>query len=205
MKIKNNILIYKNRILLILSIFLLCLYVFSIYSYAIYDDIIDNNSVYSLIISDARSRWDSEGMILTKSDNETGYYKLYVYDTSKITATFTDNCLKYTCSGFTRLDYLYYTKEGHFISKYNNDTLSSGGQKVYNTTTEDYLYSRLTIYDNNGNVVNPYQPVLFQITQVEQIPEMITKIMKVIIPVGLVVLSVVLLIYLIKSVISHMI
>lgn len=187
----------KNKIVPILLILLMFLFLFSVKSYASYDEILENNEIYSKIITDARSRWDSEGMILTKSDNETGYYKVYVYDTSKITATFVDNCLKYTCTGFTRLDYLYYTEEGVFISKYNDDTLSSG-TKTYGTTNNDYLYSRLVIYDNEGNVVNPYSPVLFQITEVVQIPEMIAKVMTVIIPVGLVVLSIGLLIYLIR-------
>ncbi len=190
----------KNKIIFILPIMLVFLCFFSINSYANYDEILENNDIYSKIITDARSRWDSQGMILTKSDNETGYYKVYVYDTSKIKATFVDNHLEYICTGFTRLDYLYYTEEGVFISKYNGDTLSSGS-KTYNTTIEDYLYSRLIIYDDKGDTVNPYQPVLFQITQVEQIPEIVIRTMKMIIPVGLVVLLIGLLIYVIKSVI----
>lgn len=191
----------KNKVFPIILILLMFLFLFSVKSYASYDEILENSEIYSKIIIDARSRWDSEGMILAKSDNETGYYKVYVYDTSKITATFVNNCLKYTCTGYTRLDYLYYTEEGAFISKYNADTLSSGGQKIYETTINDYLYSRLVIYDNEGNVINPYQPVLFQIAEVEQIPEMIAKVMTVIIPVGLVILSIGLLIFLTRWVI----
>lgn len=67
-------------------------------------------------------------------------------------------------------------------------------------------YSKLDIYGLDGTIFFQKTPLAYQIpaiTEVNQVPEVIVGILKVIIPVGLIVLSVGFLIYLIKSVISR--
>ncbi len=82
------------------------------------------------------------------------------------------------------------------------------------TTNVTRIVSKCKIISTSSNIYtdNSYNKIFFQptplvqittITQVEELPKIITKVMKVIIPIGLVILLIGLLIYVIKSVISR--
>lgn len=86
--------------------------------------------------------------------------------------------------------------------KWNNAITSSR-----NSNIREIYYSTVNIYDSDLNVVFTATPqvIIPEITQVEELPKIITKTMKVIIPVGLTILSMVLIIFLIRWVILQMI
>lgn len=139
--------------------------------------------------------------IICSIDN--GYIS-YMLDGSKVTISVNENDkIQFDSKGFTRNVSYYYDKEGNYLRYDNSTTMNSGTKILTEHTPQNYLYSSVEIYNSRGEKVNPYQPVLFQITQTEQILEIMKRTMKMIIPTGLVILSIGLLIYLIKSVISR--
>lgn len=85
------------------------------------------------------------------------------------------------------------------------------GQKENPTFQHAYIiYSTMDITDNNGNVVFSGAPVTVEqvtiptITQAQEIPQAMSKVLQMIIPIGLIVFFSGLLIYLVRLVISRM-
>ena len=86
----------------------------------------------------------------------------------------------------------------------------SGTDGLVRNTLVDFILSTNDIYNEDGTIFFQKTPLLEQqvveimeITQVEEIPKAIAEVMKMIIPIGLVVLSAVLIIYLVHLVISR--
>lgn len=195
--LRNNKVAKKVIFIIILSfIFIFCL--FSKILANSYND----NEIINKIVNHLKSQNES-GNVVCYSSKENSKYEVFCFDTTKVTASFNElNQLVLRTNGFTRLGIRYYSEEGEFISKDSSKTLSGTDYITFEKTSNlYYLYSDNPIYDSNGNIVNPYQPVLFQIQETGQIPEIMAKTIKMIIPTGLIVLSIGLLIYVVKSVI----
>lgn len=79
-----------------------------------------------------------------------------------------------------------------------------------NTPIVKILYSNYDIYDDNGNLVFHQAPVTVEqvtipeITQAKEIPQAMTEVMKILLPVGLIIFGIGLLIYLMRLVIYRM-
>lgn len=188
----------QNKLFIILTISLFIILNFTnVFAYTY-----SENELYEKMMLNAKDsfKWNKAGFCLMFNSDNT--YTVYAYDYTKCVFSFnSDDNLIITFTDTTRI-YCYFYNENGDRSSSSNFEQSNGEFSVFKQyTSKNYLCCNLDLLDVNGNIVNPYQPVLFQITQVEQIPEMIIRMMKMIIPIGLVVLSIGLLIYVIKSVI----
>ena len=168
---------------------------------------VDIETVKNTIVNDLNNRGENWAGRLVAYHEDQGVFYGFKYGTpTPCKALFNaNNKLIIQFSAFGRVHVFTYTITGEYIDRIENYTQSSGS-KEYNITPNDYIYSSHEVYNINGELVNPYQPVLAQIpaiTEVAQIPEIMGKIIQVIIPVGLAVFGTGLLIYLIRSVISR--
>ena len=81
-----------------------------------------------------------------------------------------------------------------------NDYLFPNGISTYNTISSDYPESEVVF---QGAPVTVEQVTIPKIQQVEEIPQMMGQVMKILIPIGLIVFSIGLVIYLTRLVISR--
>lgn len=94
---------------------------------------------------------------------------------------------------------------------YTNTSIMTGSANCINSFLDrdsfSFLYSSIDVYDYGGNLVfqgAPHQGVVIQgIQQVEEIPQMMGQVMKILIPIGLIVFSIGFVIYLTRLVISR--
>lgn len=84
------------------------------------------------------------------------------------------------------------------------------GFAISNVTLDNILYTNFDLLDLDGNVVFPKAPqrveqiTIMGIQQVEEIPQIMTEVMKMIIPIGLVIFGIGLVIFLVRLVILRM-
>lgn len=103
-------------------------------------------------------------------------------------------------SGENLTEFRYYFENNKWVCR------DSGTDGLVRNSVVDYILSTSDIYNENDTIFFQKTPLfkgvqVVEITQVEEIPKAIAETMKTIIPIGLVVLSIFLMIYLIRLVI----
>lgn len=137
----------------------------------------------------------------------------------------------YCITEYVGSDFAYYKQSGKYIYAYNSEGVAITNSSYYNTYKSNNQNANCTFTVTNGKnsadnnyityfggstdtiyleddtiffqVAPPLEVQLVEITQVEEIPKAIAEVLEMIIPIGLVVLSVVLIIYLVQLVISR--
>lgn len=206
----------KNKIFIILSIFILLLSFLTSSCFA-YDVIDKNENTYT--IPDYFSNYKyiffisaSFGQYVYFS-NTPFYFKQI--DGAIYCCPLNDECSFYKISVGTTINSLF--------NNYSIEDIESSFRKLcisnsvfYSGTTERFLNDmvfsvNVNVLDSDDNVVfqgapRPVEQVTIpEITQVAEIPQVITQIMKIIIPIGLIVLSIGFVIYLVRLVTSRVI
>lgn len=211
---KENI--FTHKFLPILSILILISFIFINNCFAYSEEFTYNDTNYIYYIPEGayNSFLESEQYksgkynYLLSCDNGTCriYFWLKTQDV-KIYQTTKDN---YYNSNISDYGCLYYTvsENGGNLSLQNSNA-TSFHNSAYSSGNKIYMFTNVTVYtDSSCSKVFFYQPVqvvtIPALETAEQVPEAMRTALKMIIPVGLIVLSMVLLIYLIKSVISRM-
>lgn len=188
--LKKNIFIHRFFFIFTLSFFILC--VFSLKCFAVDFTIGDNVLSFGDLPTEVEN---FEYWVLIRDRDVDPYYSLYCSD-SPITFDNNNSCLHGT--NLTR----YCARLGAGWRKLAWECSSYGlpdSNYVFTITNHnimDYNNSSETFFQKPPLVVQ-----LMEITQVEEIPKVIAEVLKLIIPIGLVVLSVVLIIYLVRLVI----
>ena len=92
--------------------------------------------------------------------------------------------------------FIYKSEDG----KYYSETSSSGLASFYQIS-ENLLYSNFDIKDKDGTVVfqKPVLQVVVELETIQELPTLVKRLMIIILPVGLIVFSAVLLIFLVRS------
>lgn len=204
--LKNNILAHKFLLIIVFAFFIL--FIFTIDCFA-------TDNYYQE--SDIPKCFD----IATKylKDNNIKYYNYFVcYEIDTTNGGYAINflflisndCTCYIESGENPriVSNHTYLIQFHKEANYN---ISNLVLKDYSSTTKwnyakDIKYSSFDIMNSNGTIFFQKTPLLqgvqvVGVTQVEEIPKAITEVLKMIIPIGLVVLSIFLVIFLVRLVI----
>jgi len=216
--------LFKNKLFIVLSLFIILITFISSSCFASYHSNVDNNSI---VVSDGNGYEHT----ITLSEEQMSYpykalYLTYVPD------VFCNVSLVLSSSPFYFKNYKlqYYDEEVHTVYYYDFSggssertftdfsnipisSFSSTSSDVSNSSW-DYShfsgYSTVDIYDTNDNLVFQAPPhqveavTIPAIQQVEEIPQGMTQVLQVIIPIGLIVLSIGLVIYLMRLVIYRM-
>lgn len=195
----------KSKLFIILSAFLLCINIFVVSSFA-----------------SVSFNFEGADYSLDNSVTENFSYYFVLRTTTSYYLTFASNSpfIMYEgISSFThKKSMIVKTLDGsNFYTSYLSSKPSSNVELEYNTTNMDawtssfdFVYSNANIVDDNGNMVFQVAPVTVEqvtipeITQVEEIPHIMNKVLEMIIPIGLIVFFVGLLIYLVRLVILRM-
>lgn len=204
----------NNKFLIVFTLIIIFLLLFITNSFASYDFTTPDGVEYSC--PDLPSDFTEDTIFLITTTGN-GYYYILKFDS----VPYDNKIYRYYDGKGTTLDsvnYYYYSSEG-VIGTYdiyyneNHKNYISLATNRQNITSYDILYRLSLVYSSHFNVYNENNTIFFQktplqqtlqvveITQVEEIPKAIAQTLKTIIPVGLVVLSIFLVIYLTKSVI----
>ena len=191
----------KNKIFIFL--FLSILLLFSSTSYASFEVEIDNNFVSLPDLPDVFGDKDEhafDGYLIIKGSVPYSYdnslYHLYVYNSDKVLA----NNKNFDLTNYGSTMYTY-----HLI---DNNWKSFGTNNEFNFYFDTYsYYTSNDIYDTSGELVfqgAPAQVVKIPgIQQVEEIPQVMEQVLRILIPIGLIVFLIGLVIYLTRLVISR--
>ena len=195
----NNILFKILPCLLIAMYAVMCLYGSTVCA----TDVTVDDYTYTLPIEISNKKYvliykENYNVIIFASDDEFHYQANYNFNQGAIISNTTNN-MKYL-NVFSKND-LYKISDISFYS--NTSCLNGAPVDKFDTIT----FCNFDLKDKDGNVVfQGASPELAGVTipaiqSAEEIPQAIIKTMKVVIPVGLVILGIGLVIYLIKSVI----
>lgn len=209
----------KNFILKFLFIFLaflFCFFIFSTNSKASYD-FTYNNVDYKLNLPDAVDESKVSNVIVHMNSNK-NIFTFYIFYFSNVRlACDSRTYFFYTTDGTPLKNYYeysficsYYINENSFSGVYRISDLNVDTSTTVKFATSDYriLYSTCDVYDINlENLVFPGSLPVLEAVEVQklqiiqEIPEIIIKMIRMIIPVCLVIFSTLLLVYLIQLVI----
>ena len=205
---------FTHIFLPILAVFILVLNIFSIYSFGSSTINIDGSDY---TVSDFISQFKNLVIITDRNSFFTIIFSdcSFFYDND---SDYNHCCVRYNASEDMPF-YAYYSNsfddinfskklsslnsDAFALSKFTDNSLSFSGRYNY-----DYIiYSNHDVYDNEGNILFQSAPqeveqvTIPAISQVGEIPVVMTTAMKIIIPIGLIVLSIGLVIYLMQLVI----
>lgn len=191
MKVKNKLLIFVITFLVLL--------IFSTSSFASFD--FDYNSIeYSF--TDLPTDLGEYYAIV---DDGNGYYSIFygetaiTYDNDGRNLLYSENIKRYLMNGTNGT---WSNATSGIYSGGKGDHAYQVGTVIYSSHNIYYKNDSETIFFQKAPIVQEYQMTV--ITTVTQLPEIVVGVTKVIIPVCLAILSMVLVIYLIKSVTSRM-
>jgi len=189
--------ILKNKILIILSIFLIL--IFNLYTFCFAADVTIEDTNYQL--SDFVSSYYNKSIVMYRF-NETCFFLFLsdtplVIDKSNAVVTNLDNTEFYKSFGY-KVDIssmlLLDKSSFSFLKTFSDNPLRYAGNILYSTTD---------VYDTEGNVVFQGAPQpkveLMKATQVEEIPQQITRVVLIVLPIFLLIFGIFLVLYLIKS------
>lgn len=198
----------QNKILPILCIFIIIISfsasVFATSNYAIEPETITNETFLNNLKN--MEEYKSGNYYCFVGRDDTKYYKICYFPKS-------DTVKFYRTEDYNGYFLMYASEPGNFISYkstsdgYDIRYWSSPPDAGFFNYSNDF-YATTSIYTNDTYtdffIKAPVKATIPALETVEQIPEAITKTLQVMIPVGLVILSMVLVVYLIKSVILRM-
>lgn len=211
--------ILNNKFFII--IFLFVILTFSICTNCFAIDFTLNNKTYSVTTTyngNELPKYKKYAYVVAgfSSDNSTILY-IGDFDASNYNNLYIKRCDN--IQGYDPI-YVWYTKDingeenlvCYYVYKYilRNDTFVYDYRTGMPVTLNNYYISTQDIYDKNNNLVFQVAPrrveqvTIPTITQVQEIPQTMNKVLEMIIPIGLIIFGIGLIIYLVQLVISRM-
>lgn len=201
----------KNKMLIILLIFFLLFLNSSVFASFNEEEIPDE--IWSMIYD--TNEYISGNYHLMFFKHYSNYVIYFIEKSAGLQCYYSYNNSRVTKYGvINELNRITFNKQIHLVVYKTNGTISISQTHDTNDTffllnPEDHSYSNISIYIDNTYTDFFFKPVtgvvIPALEQVEELPKAITTTLKIMIPVGLVVLGIGLIIYLIKRVIySHL-
>lgn len=203
----------KNKLFIVLSLVIIFVSILYGNTFASFDIITNDNTTYTVF--DKPDDGNKYFILFFHSD-----YMCMITSSVPIFHGFDVHGNSSTCYRGKDM-HLYYSKSGDYSSFLYENTSSfytyaydnheymwTASSSIY--FLENLLYSNHDIVNGSGTVVFQGAPVTVgqvtipAITQVEEIPQAMNKVLKIMIPIGLIVFSIGLVIYLVRLVISRM-
>lgn len=199
--LKNNI--FTHKILPIIGLIFFILFVFSVNCFAF--TVVENETEVVLPDLPEDINKNTHFIITHYKTSSNNYYCIYyTNDTNFSTIKIATSSMGFGQS-FNIVD-----KDGNLCSNYERDCKNGvwGNVQTFGdlclTTTHTVLYSTDDIYNSDGTIFFPGTPLkmgvqLMNPMEVEEIPQLITKLLTILVPVGLTIFGILLLVYLLGS------